>query len=116
MLRFDIPAARLRSVAFLEGLSYILLLFIAMPLKYLAGQPMAVRVLGSLHGALFVWLGLAVLSAMRNRGRDFPWGLRIGIASLIPFGTFFLDGPLRREEAEERSGHLGPSGGGPPAS
>ena len=98
MLRFDTPAARLRSAAFLEGLSYVLLLFVAMPLKYLGDEPLAVRITGSLHGALFVWLALATLSGIRTRGRSLGWGARIGVASLIPFGTFFLDRQLRAEE------------------
>ena len=101
MLRFDTPAAHLRSVAFLEGLSYILLLFVAMPLKYLAEMPMAVRVVGSLHGALFVWLAILVLRGMLRRGRSFGWGTRIMIASLLPFGTFAIDGRLREEVQAE---------------
>lgn len=101
MLRFDSPAAHLRSVAFLEGLSYVVLLFVAMPLKYLAGQPLAVRIVGSLHGALFVWLALLVLRGLTRRGRPFGWGVRIMVASLLPFGTFAIDRRLRAEVIAE---------------
>ncbi len=97
-MRFDTPTARLRVVAFVEGLSFVVLLFVAMPLKYAADMPMAVRVVGMLHGALFIWLGLLVLAGMRKRGRSLGWGARIAIASVIPFGTFFLDRRLREEE------------------
>ena len=103
LLRFDTPGARLRAVAFLEGLSYLVLLCVAMPLKYLAGEPLAVRVVGSLHGFLFVWLALATLQGLVKRGKPFAWGLRIGIASLVPFGTFFLDRELCAEDEEQRA-------------
>ncbi len=102
MLRFDLPAARLRSVAWIEGWSYVLLLFVAMPLKYLAGLPLAVRIVGSAHGALFVWLCLLIASGILSRGRSMGWGVRLFVASLVPFGTFFLDRELREEEAADR--------------
>jgi integral membrane protein len=104
-LRFDTPTARLRSVAFLEGLSYVVLLFVAMPLKYLAEQPQAVRITGSLHGFLFIWLAWATLLEMKGRGKPFSWGVRIGIASLIPFGTFFLDRTLGEDDERYRADH-----------
>ncbi|MSR61608.1 MAG: DUF3817 domain-containing protein [Planctomycetes bacterium] len=103
ILRFDRPSASLRALAFLEGLSYLVLLFVAMPLKYLADQPPAVRVVGSLHGFLFVWLALSILQGLLKRGKPFAWGLRIGIASLVPFGTFFLDRELSAEDEEQRA-------------
>lgn len=103
LLRFDTPAARLRALAFLEGLSYLVLLFVAMPLKYLAGAPLAVRVAGSLHGFLFVALSLAILQGLRKRAKPFAWGVRIGVASLVPFGTFFLDRELAAEDEAQRA-------------
>ena len=103
MLRFDSPAAHLRSVALLEGLSYVILLFIAMPLKYLGDMPLAVRIVGSAHGALFVWLGSLVLTGLTRRGRPFGWAVRIMVASLLPFGTLVIDRRLRLEaEVDER--------------
>ena len=106
MFRFDTPTARLRAVAFIEGVSYLVLLLIAMPLKYWAGMPLAVRIVGSLHGGLFVWLALLVLVGMRTRGRSLGWGTRIGVASVIPLGTFFLDRGLHAEdEAFRRAEH-----------
>ncbi len=103
ILRFDTPTARLRAVAFVEGISYLLLLFVAMPLKYLADQPLAVRITGSVHGFLFVWLALATWICMRGRGKSLGWGTRIGVASLIPFGTFFLDRELGEEDEAARA-------------
>lgn len=97
-MRFDTPTARLRAIAFTEGVSYLVLLFVAMPLKYLAGEPLVVRITGSVHGFLFVWLMLAILTGILQRGRTLGWGVRLGVLSLIPFGTFFADGDLRRED------------------
>ncbi len=103
MLRMDTFEARVRTAALVEGTSYVLLLLGAMPLKYLAGMPLAVRVVGSLHGALFVWLMLLIAQGVFGRGRSLGWGTRIGVASLIPFGTYFLDRELREEDAAARA-------------
>lgn len=103
LLRLDTPTARLRAVAFLEGLSYVLLLFVAMPLKYLAEEPFAVRLVGSLHGFLFVALAWCTWEVLRARGKPLGWAARIGVASLVPFGTFFLDGELRAEDEAWRA-------------
>jgi integral membrane protein len=102
ILRFDTPTARLRAIAFLEGLSYLALLGIAMPLKYMADQPLPVPVTGSVHGILFVWLGFLTLQGMTSRGKSFAWAARIGVASLLPFGTFFLDRQLGEDAAASR--------------
>jgi integral membrane protein len=111
-LRLDTPPARLRACAFLEGISYVVLLFVAMPLKYLAEEPLAVRIFGSLHGALFVWLMLELLAGWRGRGRSLGWATRIGVASLLPFGTFFLDRGLAGEDAEWRALRRDPGASG----
>lgn len=103
ILRFDTPPARLRAIAFIEGLSYLVLLFIAMPLKYLAEQPLPVRVTGSVHGFLFVTLAVLTLRGMLARGKSFGWGTLIGIASLVPFGTFFLDRSLGADDEAYRA-------------
>lgn len=91
------PLERLRLVGIAEGISYVLLLFVAMPLKYLAGQPEAVQVVGWAHGVLFIAFVAAVghvwLVERWSFGRV-SWAL---IASLLPFGTFVLDAQLRRE-------------------
>ncbi len=92
------PLGRLRIVSLMEGVSYILLLGIAMPLKYLADQPEAVRVVGSLHGALTILFVLAVAHVWLAR----RWSIvRVAIAliaSVIPFGAFALEASLRRED------------------
>ncbi|MDT0553998.1 DUF3817 domain-containing protein [Urechidicola vernalis] len=80
-----------RIVAFLEGVSYILLLFIATPIKYLANDPSYVKMLGMPHGMLFiayVILAFMIRSEYKWNSRQFSVVL---IASIIPFGTFYVD-------------------------
>jgi integral membrane protein len=88
---------RFRLIANIEGWSYIILLFIAMPLKYLADLPMAVRIVGMLHGVLFVGFCIS-LTEMVIR---FRWGLLkiilVFLSSLLPFGTFYMDRQLFRK-------------------
>lgn len=76
----------------------LLLLFIAMPLKYLMNYPAAVKVVGWIHGILFM-VYVAVLLVLQLRER---WPLRFFlfalVASLLPFGPFVLDKELRRKE------------------
>ncbi len=87
---------RFRLVSLAEGLSYILLLGVAMPLKYLAGLPQAVRVLGSLHGALFVLFILALVAAMRERGWGLSRGLWFAFLSTLPLGALRIEVEARR--------------------
>ena len=94
---FGSPASHLRSVAFLEGLSYVALLFFAVPLKYLGDLPLAVHVVGPIHGTLFIWLGLLVVSGLTSRDRPMSWGIRIMVAALLPFGILVIDGRLKAE-------------------
>ena len=82
---------RLRLVGYLEGISFLVLLFIAMPLKYVAGQPAPVRVVGMAHGVLFVlYVFLLIQNTIEHR-----WSWKkatLGfIASLVPLGTFWAD-------------------------
>jgi integral membrane protein len=89
---------RFRVVSLLEGVSFLVLLGIAMPLKYAAGMPEAVRYVGWAHGVLFVLFILALLSA--STAARWPLSKIIGafIASVIPFGAFVLEHRLRKEE------------------
>lgn len=85
------PTERFRLIAWLEGMSYLLLLFVAMPLKYLADMPLMVKYTGWAHGLLFV-LYVAFLLEIAFR---YKWSfakLFFGfIASLLPFGPFVFD-------------------------
>jgi integral membrane protein len=95
---WNTPIGRLRAVGLLEGTSFLVLLFIAMPLKYFAGMPLAVKLVGWAHGLLFMLYLLAL--GQTATSRQWPL-LRVGagfIASLVPFGPFVFDVWLRREE------------------
>lgn len=80
-----------RIVAFLEGVSYVLLLFVATPVKYLANDPQYVKILGMPHGLLFI----AYIVLAFTLRRDYNWDNKsfksILLASIIPFGTFYID-------------------------
>lgn len=92
---------RLRLVAFVEGISYLVLLGIAMPLKYAADMPQAVRIVGSAHGALFVALCLALLMVLVEGRLTFVRSVLVFLSSLLPFGTFVIDRYLTRWDAGE---------------
>ncbi len=86
---------RFRWIAVAEGVSYLLLLGVAMPLKYAFDMPMAVRAVGWIHGLLFIAYGIAGhLAASEQRWK---WEFRVWAigASLIPFATFVLERQLR---------------------
>ena len=92
------PLSRLRQIGDIEGISYLLLLGVAMPLKYLAGQPKAVTIVGGIHGFLFVAFGVALIDVWRREKWSFGKVLVAFLSSLIPFGTFWLSTRIRREE------------------
>jgi len=86
--------ARFRTVAYWEGISYLVLLLIAMPLKYGLDMPLAVRIVGALHGGLFLAYVALLLLAARALGARMT--IVAGIASLIPGATFWLHKQLQR--------------------
>lgn len=81
----------LRLSSITEGISFLVLLFIAMPLKYMADMPEWVRVTGMIHGVLFIWYVGAVLWARVSPGMSWRHTLIALIASVLPFGTFYAD-------------------------
>ena len=98
------PLGRLRLLGLLEGLSLLLLLGIAVPLKHFYPDPSLVRALGPVHGLLFL---LFVLNTLRV-GVEYRWRFatttwKVLLACLIPFGTFYVDrkilGPLQPNKA-----------------
>ena len=94
------PAQRwFHAIAVAEGYSYLLLLFIAMPLKYMAGMPKAVTLVGSIHGALFIAYALAAVFLFTHA--KWPLSRIPGLfyAAVLPFGTFVLERKWLRERA-----------------
>ncbi|MBI3139065.1 MAG: DUF3817 domain-containing protein [Sphingobacteriales bacterium] len=87
-----------RKAALAEGISFLLLLGVAMPLKYFGGQPKAVTLAGSLHGLLFVTYVVLAWEVRTRYKKDFRWLSRAALASVLPFGTFVMDKEWKREE------------------
>ncbi|MGI8597635.1 MAG: DUF3817 domain-containing protein [Chitinophagaceae bacterium] len=81
----------LRLSALLEGISFLLLLFIAMPLKYFAGIPEFVRYIGWAHGLLFVWYIIAVFMGREEYKFSLEQTAIALAGSVLPFGTFYAD-------------------------
>lgn len=82
----------MRLIGFLEGISLLLLLFVAMPLKYVLGIPEFSKVMGTIHGALFLLFIFNTLSV----GVEQEWKFKtttwkVLLACIIPFGTFYID-------------------------
>jgi len=90
---------RLRVIGFIEGVSFLVLLGIAMPLKYFWEAPEAVRLVGMAHGVLF----LAYIAATLHAWLEYKWTLKrvalVMLASLVPFGTFYADVKWMRDES-----------------
>lgn len=94
---------RFRYIAIAEGLSYLILLFIAMPLKYGLDMPLAVRIVGSAHGALFIaYLLFGHLAAQEQRW-TIHYRVWVIVASLIPFATFVVDRQLKEDAVSEEN-------------
>jgi len=94
---------RLRLTGWLEAVSYLLLLFVAMPLKYLAGEPEMVSVVGMAHGVLWMaYVGLAGWCQYHYRWR---WAVTgwVVLASLLPFGPFVVDARVLKDIREPQA-------------
>jgi integral membrane protein len=94
--------SNLRLIGFMEGVSFLVLLLIAMPLKYYLGFPMAVKITGWIHGMLFILYIVMVLMAIKAMEWNWFSTLVALAASLVPIGTFVLDKSLKRRELELR--------------
>lgn len=89
---------RLRLAGISEGISFLLLLMVAMPLKYFADFPEAVKIMGWIHGLLFILYVIALINVRFSLHWSLMRTLIAFLASLIPFGTFLMDSRLREEE------------------
>jgi integral membrane protein len=98
-----------RMTALAEGSSFLVLLFIAMPMKYLMGMPKVVTVVGAIHGILF----LAYVAQLAKLRTTHQWDNRFSfyafLASLLPFGPFLFDKQLRGKESATEKPYLLPS-------
>jgi integral membrane protein len=97
------PFPRFRKVAFFEGISFLVLLLIAMPLKYFFAFPKAVTIVGSVHGLLFVAFIVTAWEVKSVYKKDFKWLAKAMLASVLPGGTFYMEKEWKREEEEAKN-------------
>jgi integral membrane protein len=82
---------KLRTLGFIEGVSLLTLLFVAMPLKYAAGMPEAVSIVGMIHGLLFIaYVALAARVSLEHGWGFLRW-FSLCVVSSVPFGPFLFD-------------------------
>jgi len=89
---------RFRMIAIAEGVSFLILLLIAMPLKYIFDIPQAVKFFGWVHGALFISYIYFAFGVFTSFKKEMLWLGKVFLAAIIPFGTFILDRELKMEE------------------
>ncbi|GGG11522.1 DUF3817 domain-containing protein [Paenibacillus abyssi] len=94
---FGTPISRLRAVGLYEGISFLVLLIIAMPLKYWMDIPQVVTVVGALHGVLFIVYMLALAHVTFKHRWSFGKVFAGFIAAFLPFGTFVFDSRILRK-------------------
>lgn len=92
------PLYRFRILALIEGVSYLLILFVTMPMKYWMGIGILNKIVGWGHGILFVIYIVLAIEILIRRRIDFWQFLRVIVASIIPFGTFFNEKMLKRQQ------------------
>lgn len=90
------PVGRVRAVGMVEGVSFLLLMGVAMPLKYLADLPLAVTYVGWVHGVLFVAFVLVLFQAWAGGALSFGKSALALLAALLPFGPFLIDRKLAK--------------------
>jgi integral membrane protein len=93
---FRDPVGRVRAVGMVEGVSFLLLMGVAMPLKYLADMPLAVTYVGWAHGVLFIAFLFVLFLAWAGGALSFGKSLLAFAASLLPFGPFLIDRKLAK--------------------
>ena len=95
---FKTNIGRLRIIGFLEGISLLVLVFIAVPMKYYFQNPEGSKIIGPIHGALFllfVFNALSVGVEQRWKFKDTTW--KVLLACVVPFGTFYIDHAILRK-------------------
>ena len=89
---------KFRLINKIEGYSFIILLFIAMPLKYSFGFPIATKVMGMIHGILFMMFIYQLIESMKAVPFNKREALYYFILSLVPFGSFYTDKLCKEKE------------------
>lgn len=92
---------RFRILAFCEGLSFLGILFLTMPLKYIYGMPKPNQIIGLVHGFLFLFYLVQLAQIQANFAWDGKKTFWVFLASVFPFGTFIADHKIFRFEPKE---------------
>jgi integral membrane protein len=101
---FRTNIGRLRIIGFLEGVSLLLLLCVGVPAKHLYGDPSIVKMLGPIHGALFLLFVFQTLQAgVEQKWKFSTTTWKVLLACFIPFGTFYIDRKILRNAAAEET-------------
>lgn len=93
---------RLRVIGFAEAISWILLLCIAMPLKYIWHQPLLVKYVGWVHGILFMAYVIFAYIVKEERNWTFKKLALAIFAAFLPFGTLYFDSQLKKEQITDK--------------
>ena len=92
--------SRFRLISFVEGISYLLLVFIAMPLKYMFDYPLAVKIVGMGHGVLFILFFIALILVANKYKWKFVT-FQLFVYSLIPFGFILIEKIIMKNPAKK---------------
>ncbi len=98
------PVHFLRKTTWLEGGSLLILLFVAMPMKYAAGMPMAVSIVGMVHGLLFLLVCAMIWQVRRQAGWPLGRATLVFLGALLPFGPFVMDRRMHQYAEEWEAG------------
>ena len=93
--------SRFRLISFIEGISFLILVFIAMPLKYIAGIALAVKIVGMTHGVLFILFVLALLMALKKYKWNNSLTFKLFVYSLIPFGFILIEKTIMKDSVKK---------------
>lgn len=89
---------KFRLINKIEGFSYLFLLFVAMPLKYMAGFPIATKIAGMIHGVLFIGFVYQLIMATEEVPFSKKEAFIFFVASLIPFGSFYIEAQCKEKK------------------
>ncbi|RXJ88152.1 DUF3817 domain-containing protein [Arcobacter sp. CECT 8985] len=86
-----------RFISAVEGFSYLILIFIAMPIKYILGNPYIVKVVGMSHGVLFILFSISLFLTLKRLNWDKGFAFQLFVLSLIPFGAILIEKKVKIE-------------------
>ncbi len=95
---FSSALKRFRIISAIEGLSYFILVFIAMPIKYMEDNPYYVKIFGMAHGVLFILFMISLFETKIKEKWDKGFMFQLFVLSLIPFGAFIIEKIVKPKE------------------